>query len=41
MLVKDQVVFAKEEVLSQKKMPLTVFTPYKNAWLKTLSSHYF
>jgi deoxyribodipyrimidine photo-lyase len=41
MLVKDQVVFAKEDVLSQKKTPLTVFTPYKNAWLKTLSSHYF
>lgn len=35
-LVKDQVVFAKEEVLSQKGTPLTVFTPYKNAWLKRL-----
>ncbi len=35
-LVKDQVVFAKDEVLSQKGTPLTVFTPYKNAWLKRL-----
>jgi deoxyribodipyrimidine photo-lyase len=40
-LVKDQVIFAKDEVLSQKKTPLTVFTPYKNAWLKTLSAHHF
>jgi deoxyribodipyrimidine photo-lyase len=37
-LVKDQLIFAKDEVLSQKKTPLTVFTPYKNAWLKTLSA---
>lgn len=36
-LVKDQVVFAKDEVLSQKATPLTVFTPYKNAWLKRLT----
>lgn len=36
-LIKDQVVFAKDEVLSQKGTPLTVFTPYKNAWLKRLS----
>jgi len=39
-LVKDQVVFAKDEVLSQKQTPLTVFTPYKNAWLKTLTPFY-
>ncbi len=39
-LVKDQVIFAKDEVLSQKKTPLTVFTPYKNAWLKTVNSFY-
>ncbi len=37
-LIKDQVIFAKDEVLSQKKTPLTVFTPYKNAWLKKLSN---
>lgn len=36
-LIKDQVVFAKDEVLSQKGTPLTVFTPYKNAWLKRLT----
>ena len=35
-LHKDQVIFQKEEVLSQAGNPLTVFTPYKNAWLKKL-----
>ncbi|AXA92560.1 deoxyribodipyrimidine photo-lyase [Massilia sp. YMA4] len=36
-LFKDQVVLAKNEVLSQAGKPLTVFTPYKNAWLKKLN----
>jgi deoxyribodipyrimidine photo-lyase len=36
-LVKDQVIFAKNEILSQKGEPFTVFTPYKNAWLKALT----
>lgn len=31
---KDQVIFEKEEVLSQSGKPFSVFTPYKNAWLK-------
>ncbi len=31
---KDQVVFEKHEVLTQSDKPFTVFTPYKNAWLK-------
>lgn len=39
-LHKDQVVFSRDEVLSQKQQPLTVFTPYKNAWLKKLSPFY-
>ena len=39
-LVKDQVIFEKDEVLSQKGTPLTVFTPYKNAWLKKLNAFY-
>ncbi|WP_460837613.1 cryptochrome/photolyase family protein [Noviherbaspirillum agri] len=34
---KDQVVFEKNEVLSQAGKPFSVFTPYKNAWLKTLA----
>ena len=34
---KDHVIFQKEEVLSQAGTPLTVFTPYKNAWLKQLN----
>ena len=36
-LHKDHVIFQKEEVLSQAGKPLTVFTPYKNAWLKKLN----
>ena len=31
---KDQVIFEKEEVLSLANAPFSVFTPYKNAWLK-------
>ena len=33
---KDQVVFERDEVLSQSGKPFSVFTPYKNAWLKML-----
>ncbi|MES2024768.1 MAG: deoxyribodipyrimidine photo-lyase [Pseudomonadota bacterium] len=33
---KDQVIFEKDEVLSQAEKPFSVFTPYKNAWLKKL-----
>ncbi|WP_338766883.1 deoxyribodipyrimidine photo-lyase [Massilia sp. METH4] len=38
-LFKDQVIFAKDEVLSQAGKPLGVFTPYKKAWLKRLEAH--
>ena len=31
---KDQAVFDRDEVLTQAGKPFTVFTPYKNAWLK-------
>jgi deoxyribodipyrimidine photo-lyase len=31
---KDQVIFEKNEVLSLAGSPFSVFTPYKNAWLK-------
>lgn len=34
---KDQVIFEKDEILTQTGRPFTVFTPYKNAWLKNLS----
>ena len=34
---KDQVVFEGPEVLTQAGKPYTVFTPYKNTWLKRLS----
>ena len=33
---KDQVIFEKDEVLTQAGRPFGVFTPYKNAWLKKL-----
>ncbi len=32
--VKDTVVFAGSELLTQAGRPFTVFTPYKNAWMK-------
>jgi deoxyribodipyrimidine photo-lyase len=34
---KDHVIFEMDEVLSQSGRPFTVFTPYKNAWLKKLN----
>jgi deoxyribodipyrimidine photo-lyase len=33
---KDQVVFERDEVLTLAGKPFSVFTPYKNAWLKKL-----
>jgi len=35
---KDQVVFARDEILTQSGTPFSVFTPYKNAWLRRLGS---
>ncbi len=35
---KDQVIFEREEVLTQMGRPYGVFTPYKNAWLKKLQA---
>jgi len=35
---KDQVIFEKSEVLSQTGGVFSVFTPYKNAWLKRLAA---
>jgi len=35
---KDHVIFERQEVLTQMGKPYTVFTPYKNAWLKKLTS---
>jgi deoxyribodipyrimidine photo-lyase len=35
-LFKDQVVFEKNEVLTDAKKPYTVFTPYKRKWLSSL-----
>lgn len=34
---KDHVVFERHEVLTGNGRPFTVFTPYKNAWLKALT----
>jgi deoxyribodipyrimidine photo-lyase len=33
---KDQVIFEHDEVMTQGGTPFSVFTPYKNAWLKRL-----
>jgi deoxyribodipyrimidine photo-lyase len=38
--VKDQVIFARDEILTQADKPFSVFTPYKNAWLKKLDNFY-
>lgn len=35
---KDHVIFERSEVLTQTGSPYGVFTPYKNAWLKKISS---
>ncbi len=37
---KDAVIFEREEILTASKTPYSVFTPYKNAWLKTLTPYY-
>ncbi|MHB1143692.1 MAG: cryptochrome/photolyase family protein [Thiobacillus sp.] len=37
---KDTVIFEREEVLTAARTPFSVFTPYKNAWLKTLTPFY-
>ena len=37
---KDQVLFEKDEVLTQQGKPYGVFTPYKNAHLKKLNEYY-
>jgi deoxyribodipyrimidine photo-lyase len=33
---KDQVIFERDEVMTQQGKPFSVFTPYRNAWLKKL-----
>jgi deoxyribodipyrimidine photo-lyase len=37
---KDQVVFEQSEILTGAGKPFSVFTPYKNAWLKKLNDFY-
>ncbi len=37
---KDHTVFERGEVLTQSGTPYTVFTPYKNAWLRKIDSFY-
>jgi deoxyribodipyrimidine photo-lyase len=34
---KDQAIFERDEVLNGQRKPFTVFTPYRNAWLKKLT----
>lgn len=35
---KDQVIFERDEVLTMAGQPFSVFTPYRNAWLKKLAA---
>ena len=37
---KDHTVLERSEVLTQSGSPYSVFTPYKNAWLKTINAFY-
>ncbi|WP_027016492.1 cryptochrome/photolyase family protein [Comamonas composti] len=37
---KDHMVFARHEVLTQARAPFSVFTPYKNAWLRKITPFY-
>ncbi len=37
---KDHVIFERDEVLSQSGKPFSVFTPYRNAWLRTLTPYH-
>ena len=37
---KDHVIFERQEVLTQAGKPYSVFTPYKNAWLKKIDDFY-
>jgi deoxyribodipyrimidine photo-lyase len=36
---KDQVIFEEDEILKSDNNPYTVFTPYKNRWLKNLEAN--
>lgn len=36
---KDQVIFDRDEVLTRSGTPFSVFTPYKNAWLRRLQEN--
>ena len=35
---KDQAIFDRDEILTQAARPFSVFTPYKNAWIKRLTA---
>jgi deoxyribodipyrimidine photo-lyase len=37
---KDQVIFEKNEIVTDQEKPYTVYTPYKKKWLKALSPFY-
>jgi deoxyribodipyrimidine photo-lyase len=37
---KDQAIFEKDEIVSQSGRPYTVFTPYRNAWMREVDDFY-
>lgn len=38
-LFKDQVIFAKDEILKADNTPYTIYTPYKNKWFQKFKNH--
>ncbi len=40
MMCKDHVIFEGREILTQNASPYTVFTPYKNKWLASISANH-
>lgn len=39
-LFKDQVIFARDQVVKKDGTPYTLFTPYKNAWVRKYAEQY-
>jgi deoxyribodipyrimidine photo-lyase len=37
---KDQVIFEEREILKPDNKPYTIFTPYRNSWLKNFKDHF-
>ncbi len=40
-MFKDHLIFSRDEILTQKQKPYTVFTPYKKAWLLQIQDPFY